>query len=444
MALKGQMADMELRNQQIQASKAMQAEHEAETAQKNRDLADQSALQDLEKDPENFRKIYAGDFSPVAGKIQSKTLQSLQSGINDIIAKKATATTAQLTQESTAHKSIGQTLDSFRSMKLPDGSLDLARINESFGAAKAALAPELKILGVDPTQLPGSINSENDLLSFAAKSGAAAAITDAALGRREAEGKARKEEIAGDQAARVLAGTNEQGLNAQQQADQAKADLTLAETARHNQAGEKETALTHTETARHDRAMEAHAAESGATGTWAIQEDASGKPVLFNSKTAETKPITGVQKSGTQAKKDAAQEKAEGPARDAVKYADDYLNRGDYTGAGDEALQEKFFELAKPSTGFRMTKAQMDMLQHSRGLMGSVMGKLRHATSGTWFDNDQRKEIVKTMKELAEAKSKGLSGVGTVKMISPDGAHTADVSPDQVDHYLKLGAKKVE
>ncbi len=137
-------------------------------------------------------------------------------------------------------------------------------------------------------------------------------------------------------------------------------------------------------------------------GTWAIEEDADGKPIEYNSKTGETRAVApgGVQKSGTKAKGDAAKQ----PAKDALNYAETYLQAPAHTGSGDEALQEKFFELAKPTTGFRMTQPQMDMLQNSRSWMGSVAAHLRHATTGTWFNDEQRGQIVQTMRDLAKAK----------------------------------------
>ena len=55
-----------------------------------------------------------------------------------------------------------------------------------------------------------------------------------------------------------------------------------------------------------------------------------------------------------------------------MNYANDYLTNGRFTGSGDEALQEKFFELAKPSVGFRMTQPQIDLLQNSRSWMNSA------------------------------------------------------------------------
>ena len=144
-------------------------------------------------------------------------------------------------------------------------------------------------------------------------------------------------------------------------------------------------------------------------GTWAIEENANGKPIEYNSKTGETRPVAagGVQKAGTQAKVDAAKQ----PAKDALNYAESYLQNGVHTGPGDEALQEKFFELAKPATGFRMTQPQMSMLANSRSWMSSLDAHLRHATTGTWFNDEQRKQIVDTMRELGKAK--GLAGANT-------------------------------
>ena len=142
-------------------------------------------------------------------------------------------------------------------------------------------------------------------------------------------------------------------------------------------------------------------------GTWSLQEDKDGNPILLNSKTGEAKAApAGIAKSGTHAKVEAASKKEMEPIEGAVGYASDYLKNGTFTGPGDEALQEKFFELAKPSTGFRMTQQQMKMLQDSRSWIGGLEGHLRHATTGTWFSDDQRKQIVDTMNQLAQEKRK--------------------------------------
>lgn len=149
------------------------------------------------------------------------------------------------------------------------------------------------------------------------------------------------------------------------------------------------------------------------SGTFTLAEDGQGNPVLFNSKTGETKPApNGLAKSGTFSKNKAAQDKVTEPVTAAQQYANDYLTNGVFTGPGDEALQEKFFELAKPSTGFRMTQQQMDMLNNSRSWFNTAEAKELHAKTGQWFSPDQRQQIVSTMNDLAKSKLKSSSNSG--------------------------------
>jgi hypothetical protein len=135
----------------------------------------------------------------------------------------------------------------------------------------------------------------------------------------------------------------------------------------------------------------------GDIGTWSLQEDKDGNPVMFNSKTGQTRAAPDIQKPGTF-------QKTRGAGEDALGYAKLYMDAGKYTGSGDEALMEKYFELAKPSSGFRMTKDQMSMLQDARSWMDSLRGKAYHAIHGTWFAKDQRQQIVDTMSMLEQAK----------------------------------------
>ena len=148
----------------------------------------------------------------------------------------------------------------------------------------------------------------------------------------------------------------------------------------------------------HEKNADRRAASAGSAGTWQIAEDDKGQPMLYNSKTGETKAAPPNFRSKGTFNKTLA------PAEDAKNYAVSYLQSGNFTGPGDEALQEKFFELAKPSTGFRMTQPQIQQLQSGRNWMNSVEGRLYHATHGTWFSDDQRKQIVDTMNQLAAAK----------------------------------------
>lgn len=149
-------------------------------------------------------------------------------------------------------------------------------------------------------------------------------------------------------------------------------------------------------------------------GTWTLAEDpATGEAIEHNSKTGEIrKPMGGIQRSGTKAKADADEEKRIGPGRDALAYADDYLKSKAYTGMGDLALQEKFFEVAKPSSGFRQNQAVMQKLADSASWMNSLRGKAYHAATGRWFSDTQREEIVGAMKSLQRAKADGKENQG--------------------------------
>ena len=183
---------------------------------------------------------------------------------------------------------------------------------------------------------------------------------------------------------------------------------------------------------------------SGNEGTWQMAEDEHGKTILYNSKTGETRAAP----ANLHAKGSFA--KTVGPTEDAKNYATTYIQSGNFTGPGDEALQEKFFELAKPSTGFRMTQPQINQLQQSRNWMNGLEGRAYHALHGTWFSDSQRQQIVDTMNQLATAKEQTLGGSpsgaptpgggGMVNMTAPDGT-TKPVPADQVEHYKSLGAK---
>jgi hypothetical protein len=152
---------------------------------------------------------------------------------------------------------------------------------------------------------------------------------------------------------------------------------------------------------------EAGAAGSAVKGTLEMGENAQGQTVLYNNKTGAVTAAPGLQKVGTAAKQQAALEKDIGPGRDAMNFADSYLQGGKFTGPKDEALMEKYFDLAKPSTGFRMSKPQQDMLKNSQSFFDSMKASGRHQLTGTWFSDNQRKQIHDAMGELAAAKERG-------------------------------------
>lgn len=117
-----------------------------------------------------------------------------------------------------------------------------------------------------------------------------------------------------------------------------------------------------------------------------------------------------------------------------LDYANDYLASKAWTGPGDEALQDQFFNLAKPTTGFRMNQAQIDQLHNMASWMDSWRGKAYHAINGTWFAPEQRRQIVETMNNLASSK-----GVESPSALPKEGAE----SQHKVGDSVKIGDKTV-
>jgi hypothetical protein len=94
-------------------------------------------------------------------------------------------------------------------------------------------------------------------------------------------------------------------------------------------------------------------------------------------------------------------------AQEDLNYADLYEQSGAFTGAGDEMLMEKYFDLAKPRSGFRMSQPQIEMLLKAKSWMVSAEGAAYHASTGQWFPPQQRNEIIATMRMGAQAKGVG-------------------------------------
>lgn len=135
---------------------------------------------------------------------------------------------------------------------------------------------------------------------------------------------------------------------------------------------------------------------------WSVpQSDGSFK--VEQLKPGDTIPKGAVSLSGQSAENSKAGS-ADAPTVAALKFANDYLASGAFTGPSDEALQDQFFQLAKPSTGFRMNQAQISQLHEMASWMDSWKGRLYHLENGTWFAPEQRANIVKTMNDLAASK----------------------------------------
>lgn len=145
-------------------------------------------------------------------------------------------------------------------------------------------------------------------------------------------------------------------------------------------------------------------------GPHAVMVTPDGK--VIDAKPGMTLP-TGSQTPSAISSGNAATVKNDKGVMDDVTFATNYLASGKFSGSSDEALLERFFDLTKPSTGFRMNKPQQDLLFASRSWLDSASARFRHATSGTWFSDDQRKQIIQTMLDVASANGVDIGGTGT-------------------------------
>lgn len=176
-----------------------------------------------------------------------------------------------------------------------------------------------------------------------------------------------------------------------------------------------------------ERIEREHDRSAAATGTWTITEGDDGKPQLFNSKTGETKDApAGMHKSGYYAKQVA-------PLAASAENIKEYMGGGVFTGPGDLDLQHQYFAATQPPSGFRMTKVQQDILAGSQSWINGIKGKFRHAATGTWFSDEQRRQIADEAQKAIVAKQKALSGEKQDVFI-PDGSGS--------EVAKKLGAAK--
>jgi len=153
-------------------------------------------------------------------------------------------------------------------------------------------------------------------------------------------------------------------------------------------------------------------------------------------------PIENYWKAKAGASGAAKSEAAEESGRAAQAYADDYLKKGRFTGAGDEALMEKYFELAKPSSGFRMTQPQIEMLTKAQDIMNSVVAKGKHLFSpeAPYFSKDLREQIVDTMKNLETARQEAKQPAATpTKKTTAAPSKKSTSAPGKVIQYDAQG-----
>lgn len=112
-------------------------------------------------------------------------------------------------------------------------------------------------------------------------------------------------------------------------------------------------------------------------------------------------------------------EKQIGPARDAVVNTREYMMGGKFTGAGDEQLQERFFDAIKPSSGFRMSKQMMDLNLKLQSAENKARGWWANVTGGQLYSDQLRKDVADQIEAAYRMKAEGLQNKGKATIAPP-------------------------
>lgn len=194
MALGGQMSEIALRREQIKTQQQQQQLDQVEQAQKNRDLADQNTLAAKEKDPDFMKRLYGGDLTALAGLgLQDKTVQTLNTHVNDTIAKKATTEKADLENQGVA---LGRLKDTAINLTYPDADgkePDIDTVNSRYQSARGELAGLMQKAGFT-APLPESFGSMDQVRGIQANLHALQGATEAALAQKKTQGDIDKSE----------------------------------------------------------------------------------------------------------------------------------------------------------------------------------------------------------------------------------------------------------
>jgi hypothetical protein len=195
MSMRGQQAEIALRNAQLQQTAANTADTQAQAAARQRDLADQNTIQQALQNPDTARAVASWDGTspfPLAGKISPAAQMNMQSNIIALQKNKLALTSDQRTDFAARHAQIGTTLQGlmYNADGTPRADADIAAdapgaMSELVkdGFLKPENAPQTPITGFKDAQKYAVQNSFESGLNEHAQAAAANAQkikTDAA------------------------------------------------------------------------------------------------------------------------------------------------------------------------------------------------------------------------------------------------------------------------
>ena len=217
----GQLMNIRDTASQVALRNSQQQEFQAQADQRKLDLADQNTIQEAMRDPAVTEKIYAGDVSSLAGKVQPKTLNTIVEGAANLKKSLLANTAAQNALTESAYQKLNDSATSLLQLKKPDGTLDLDAINQHIPSLKQNLASEgvFKQANIDQGQFPDAITDPNQLIGFQATlhgilssqkqvselQKTEAATAESAAKARESTANATKQEMVNDAMKKALA-----------------------------------------------------------------------------------------------------------------------------------------------------------------------------------------------------------------------------------------------
>jgi hypothetical protein len=128
-------------------------------------------------------------------------------------------------------------------------------------------------------------------------------------------------------------------------------------------------------------------------GTWSLQEDPDGKPVLLNSKTGQVRPANGVEKAGTFLKGGTFLEGTDAQGRQVAGTAEELKNAGVTNAIKMPALTQTQTLAARELTGpdglFATARNQILALNKA-GKLGPIASRYNNFWAGKGLDGDQQ------------------------------------------------------
>lgn len=259
--IQSMLSQTALRGAQTRQADAEAQNQQAKAAQEQRDLADQTTIQQYQATPENNAKIHAGDISGLGGKISAAAYDKLQKDANDNVKALAANDETHLNNTVKAQGQIAESVNNLlTTFKNPvTGKTDTDRLNAALPGLIEHLGSTgtLKMAGMDPQSLPGKLSDpDTQIPAFLSTLAGAQAAHESALKLKQQQATTTKAEGEATVQTAIAKNLSPTGLTPDQQRQQTEAGNRLTQEA-------SQFKVTSAETGKHDRATEAAQTREG-------------------------------------------------------------------------------------------------------------------------------------------------------------------------------------